>query len=170
MKIRHGFVSNSSSSSFVVAFPKKPETVEEMRELLFKDVQSFPAPYDDHNYPATQIAEIVLRDMGEPLTDEQAIEELVAGYWGGNYNQNRMLSGLEDRKGEWNREEWGKMYAIFDELQTNDAKAVICRMHERYPGWQLFKFSYSDNDGALPAAMEHGGLFELLPHEQVSHH
>jgi len=34
MKIRMGFVSNSSSSSFIVAFDKKPESVEEVERLL----------------------------------------------------------------------------------------------------------------------------------------
>lgn len=34
MKIRKGFVSNSSSSSFVVTFPKKPETKEELAGMM----------------------------------------------------------------------------------------------------------------------------------------
>jgi len=35
MKIRNGFVSNSSSSSFVVAFPHKPNSVEEVYKMMF---------------------------------------------------------------------------------------------------------------------------------------
>ena len=35
MKIRAGFVSNSSSSSFVVAFPKQPESAQDVLEMLF---------------------------------------------------------------------------------------------------------------------------------------
>ena len=37
MKIRTAFVSNSSSSSFVVAWPKKPETIEETKGMMFAD-------------------------------------------------------------------------------------------------------------------------------------
>jgi hypothetical protein len=35
MKLRKGFVSNSSSSSFIVVFPKKPDTVEELYDMMF---------------------------------------------------------------------------------------------------------------------------------------
>ena len=37
MKIRLGFVSNSSSSSFIVSFHTSPESVEEVRKQMFGD-------------------------------------------------------------------------------------------------------------------------------------
>lgn len=43
MKIRNGYVSNSSSSSFIVTLPKSIDnyTLEEFRELLNTDVKAF---------------------------------------------------------------------------------------------------------------------------------
>ena len=38
MKTRIGFVSNSSSSSFVIALPKKPKTFGELYDMMFPDV------------------------------------------------------------------------------------------------------------------------------------
>ncbi len=36
IKVRHGFVSNSSSSSFIVGFGKVPKTSEELKKVLKK--------------------------------------------------------------------------------------------------------------------------------------
>jgi len=41
MKTRYGFVSNSSSSSFVIAIDSKIKSAEELKPLLFKDYDSF---------------------------------------------------------------------------------------------------------------------------------
>jgi hypothetical protein len=51
MKIRQGFVSNSSSSSFVIAWSKKPETVEEMSNFLFGENKEYPNPYPFEDTP-----------------------------------------------------------------------------------------------------------------------
>ncbi|HMZ46899.1 MAG TPA: gliding motility-associated C-terminal domain-containing protein [Chitinophagaceae bacterium] len=37
MKIRNGFVSNSSSSSFIVLFPKEPKNATDVKNMLFKE-------------------------------------------------------------------------------------------------------------------------------------
>lgn len=48
MKVRQGFVSNSSSSSFIVAWPKPPSTPEDIADALFGSVDSqYPHPYAD---------------------------------------------------------------------------------------------------------------------------
>lgn len=56
MKIRQGFVSNSSSSSFVVGFYRKPKDVAELQQLLFQEDQIYPHPYDDEGIPVEKVA------------------------------------------------------------------------------------------------------------------
>jgi hypothetical protein len=45
MRIRTGFVSNSSSSSFIFALPNRPTDAKELKKLLFKTFDTI-APYD----------------------------------------------------------------------------------------------------------------------------
>jgi hypothetical protein len=47
MKIRIGFVSNSSSSSFLVGLKQKPRTRGELRDLMFGELEGDVVVYDD---------------------------------------------------------------------------------------------------------------------------
>ena len=72
MKIRRGFVSNSSSSSFIVAFDRLPTTHEEMKFMLFGDKKLYEA-----RWSTDQVSEIVWEDFCRqvaPMTYSQIIE------------------------------------------------------------------------------------------------
>ena len=62
-KIRLGFVSNSSSSSFIVAFNREPESAEDVASQMFGDISTLEHPYYDDIYNALDVAKTVFADM-----------------------------------------------------------------------------------------------------------
>ena len=92
MKTRNGFVSNSSSSSFIVAFPRKPESVDETRTMVFGSISPeeirCPAWDDDETYGHTvqSMAEQIFFDLNRrnpSSTDVDRLTEEMTGlyYW-----------------------------------------------------------------------------------------
>jgi len=76
MKIRNGFVSNSSSSSFLVAFPRNPKNVNDVIEMIFGNEITFVHPYGDGEYypmgyPVKQIAEIIWNDIKNQIPNNR---------------------------------------------------------------------------------------------------
>ena len=87
MKIRNGFVSNSSSSSFVVAFPHKPESAEDVHQIMFNGINDSISAYDDDDDELTclEIAQRVFSCLQETdfleAKDEEIIEEFSGRYY-----------------------------------------------------------------------------------------
>ena len=63
MKIRNSFVSNSSSSSFVVFFRTKPKSIEGLQELLFGYDEWYMNPYGEHNFSAKIVTGTVFNEI-----------------------------------------------------------------------------------------------------------
>lgn len=63
MKIRNGFVSNSSSSSFVIAFPKKPKTSADVWKYMFSGKDGGLSVYNYDGLSYCQISSIVFNDL-----------------------------------------------------------------------------------------------------------
>jgi hypothetical protein len=78
MKIRQGFVSNSSSSSFVVAFPRRPKDAADLQDLVFGSEIGFPNPWPDEDeplvYSAADGAEAIWKQLAEELKPVGAAE------------------------------------------------------------------------------------------------
>ena len=68
MKFRNGYVSNSSSSSFIVVFKKIPQGSQEMFDLMFGEDEKVINLWEDSHSTVT-IAETVFRDIKHIIDD-----------------------------------------------------------------------------------------------------
>lgn len=167
MKIRNGFVSNSSSSSFIIAFKKKPESILEMQQILFDKAEHFSHPYERTGYSAETVAKYVYDDIldQKPKTKEEIAEEMGCGYLDdAPEHDNFIKSNYVDKENY--EKEW--------EIYNKECKKFTTGKAERFlkdiPEHEIFIVEYSDNDGSFDCAMEHGDVFNRIPHIRISKH
>lgn len=161
MKIRSGFVSNSSSSSFIVAFSKKPENVEELKEIMFGDKEFIEVYYGPVS--TQMVAQTVFEDICRktPLSDKE-IKLCFEGL--SNYDDDRIPKYNFDLK--WDSLEWKEHNKTVKQIQIVCAKEFL----KNNPNNIFYLFEYFDNDGLFEATLEHGNIFENLPHVKINNH
>ena len=223
MKIRNGFVSNSSSSSFIVTFPHDPADADDVRKMMFQDNDTPVQPYD-YMVPTREIAEIVWRDIERQrkygsfkcaeaqaqfanycvddyddqdsathLLGEDKVQALLSKMcvdylksetqtvqnsactektYSGYYNLNDAIVGVLGKAPDYT----APLTLIRDyaqkelNLKIMYAELVQAELKKFAEGGVVYKFHYSDEDGELYCAMEHGDIFKKLKHVRISHH
>jgi hypothetical protein len=194
MKCRSGFVSNSSSSSFIVGFPKIPESIEETETIMFGKSGEI-SLYDDsittHEIASTVFNEITT-GVAAKVTKKKSTNVLQEGYFPGrpeyDYNDDskesdKIRKGYKNETGldvydenadpkvtELYRKATQKEWKLEDEKMKIAAKAFIEGFWPQVKGKKVFRFEYSDNDGLKSSIMEHGEIFSKLPHVRINKH
>lgn len=178
MKIRHGFISNSSSSSFVVAFPKVPTSINDVKEMLFGTDIWYDHPYADiykcDGYSVEQVAETVFNDIQQQQPnstlriqeafDELRLEELdpIAARRDSKYNWQNSPRGTGAELDAW--------YQAYEKRKKHFLDKKILSFLKEHKDKFIYTFEYGDENGEYCSALEHGDLFKKLPHETISRH
>lgn len=150
MKIRNGFVTNSSSSSFIIAFKDRSEAKESIRKAIEEN------PPRDYSWSGLTEEEMI----------EKTIEYMMRGIDDGAISiENIKIELVDELK---SRARWKFFYSTrnfdyeyldTDEYKEKEQKYIEERMAELLPKLENMGFltypSFSDNDGCIGSYIEH---------------
>jgi len=160
MKIKFSFVTNSSSSSFIVAWDEEVKTIEDVRKRM--------------SFATTKQIEVVFNDI-----QQQEPFILISGNFDFDFNDvlKRITTEVSDivDSGSFpgrdhgfpeNRKEWNS----FEEKNKERALELTHQFLKEAQGKVIYHFTYADEDGEFWSSMEHGDLFRNLQQLRISHH
>ena len=199
MKVRNGFVSNSSSSSFILKFNKLPESEEEVRVLLYgENPPILTSHWGDDAISTKQVAKVFFKDiessrpMGVDDVVEKVLEEI--GYFF-KYNLSEGFGIVKDTKYESefeilshkitkaekendDKRRFNKNHK-YDWKAENDQLTEISKpmieivekvLREQLGEEIMISTEYSDNDGHVFSYLEHSGILDKITIQRFSHH
>ena len=179
MKIRTGFVSNSSSSSFVVAFPHNPKSVADLKQMMFgKQEWHYAGIYGSKNSDVStqQIAESVFADIKRKATKKQVYESIRNG-WFKPYIIPEMFPGHHmsetshlSFQNEDERKEIQRIWKEDEEINDKRANAIADGFVRAYDDKYIVVLSYCDEEGGWQSILEHSDIFYRLNHIITSYH
>jgi hypothetical protein len=163
MKVRAGFVANSSSSSFIFAIKDFPKSKSELQERIFGKNKYI--HYDDRDVDTKQLSHMFYDELIKlgPITTREAFEIMCEGFiYGIDYHT---YCNTDDIKGI----DKETAYEIKSIRVLKQRKKLLRDFIDKN-GETLYTATFSDDDGVYGSALEHEIATTSFPCIHISKH
>lgn len=167
MKVKLSFVTNSSSSAFVVAFPKRIKFLDDVKKYI--EDKKAETVFNDAINQRPFIAKAAGKKVLKKVTNE-----LNSGYYPTAPDWLDDFEAFKKKHSLSTAEVYRTFLKEFEENFEKKCNEVLGPIAKKFlteaEGQYIYFFEYSDEDGQYFSELEHGSTFKLLKHLIISKH
>lgn len=169
MKMRNGFVSNSSSSSFIIGLKNKPNSVEETAKILLHPSEKLSDEIEDGITYKT-ICKRIYDDLinTKPSNDEDVLYKLGSAAEVISFADNFCSLSLT-RHTELTEEQRNQIWDTHNKLIDEKASEILERLKRKHYDKKIYILEYED-DTTIGRIIEHGDILDRLNPYKISEH